>query len=40
MLSNDLSQARIDLVDVSTDGSHLDALIRFFKLRERRLRRT
>ena len=33
-------QARIDLVDVSTDGSHLDALIRFFKLRERRLRRT
>ena len=33
-------QARIDLVDVSTDGGHLDALIRFFKLRERRLRRT
>jgi uncharacterized protein (DUF58 family) len=32
--------AQIDLVDVSTDGSHLDSLIRFFKLRERRLRRT
>jgi uncharacterized protein (DUF58 family) len=29
-----------DLVEVSTDGSHLDALIRFFRLRERRLRRT
>jgi uncharacterized protein (DUF58 family) len=32
--------AGIDLVEVATDGSHLDALIRFFKLRERRLRRT
>jgi uncharacterized protein (DUF58 family) len=32
--------AQIDLVEVSTDGSHLDSLIRFFKLRERRLRRT
>jgi uncharacterized protein (DUF58 family) len=32
--------AGIDLIEVSTDGSHLDALIRFFKLRERRLRRT
>ena len=32
--------AGIDLVEVSTDGSHLDALIRFFRLRERRLRRT
>jgi len=32
--------SRIDLVEVSTDGGHLDALIRFFKLRERRLRRT
>jgi uncharacterized protein (DUF58 family) len=29
-----------DLVEVSTDGSHLDALIRFFRVRERRLRRT
>ncbi len=32
--------ARVDLVDVTTDGSHLDSLIRFFRLRERRLRRT
>jgi uncharacterized protein (DUF58 family) len=32
--------SRVDLVEVSTDGGHLDALIRFFKLRERRLRRT
>lgn len=32
--------AGIDLVEVSTDGSHMDALIRFFRLRERRLRRT
>jgi hypothetical protein len=31
--------ARIDLIEVSTDGGHLDALIRFFRLRERRLRR-
>jgi uncharacterized protein (DUF58 family) len=34
------AQARTDLVEVSTDGSHLDALIRFFRLRERRLRRS
>jgi uncharacterized protein (DUF58 family) len=32
-------QARTDLIEVSTDGGHLDALIRFFRLRERRLRR-
>jgi len=32
--------AHIDLIDVSTDGNHLDALIRFFKLREHRSRRT
>ena len=31
--------ARVDLIEVSTDGGHLDALIRFFRLRERRLRR-
>jgi uncharacterized protein (DUF58 family) len=31
---------RIDVLDVSTAGQHLDALTRFFKLRERRLRRT
>jgi uncharacterized protein (DUF58 family) len=30
--------AGVDLVEVSTDGSHLDALIRFFRLRERRQR--
>lgn len=30
--------ARIDLVEVSTDGGHLDALVRFFELRERRMR--
>jgi uncharacterized protein (DUF58 family) len=32
--------ARVDLIEVSTRGGHLDALIRFFKMRERRLRRT
>jgi uncharacterized protein (DUF58 family) len=31
--------SRVDLIEVSTDGGHLDALIRFFRLRERRLRR-
>jgi uncharacterized protein (DUF58 family) len=31
---------RIDVLDVSTAGGHLDALIRFFRIRERRLRRT
>jgi uncharacterized protein (DUF58 family) len=31
--------SRIDLIEVSTDGGHLDALTRFFQLRERRLRR-
>ena len=35
-----LRSSRVDLVEVSTDGHHLDALIRFFRLRERRLRRT
>jgi uncharacterized protein (DUF58 family) len=29
-----------DLVNVSTDGGHLDALTRFFRLREQRLRKT
>ncbi len=33
------AQAHADLVNVSTDGTHLDALIRFFRLRERRMRR-
>jgi uncharacterized protein (DUF58 family) len=32
--------SRADLIEVSTDGGHLDALIRFFRLREQRLRRT
>jgi uncharacterized protein (DUF58 family) len=32
--------SQIDLIEVSTDGGHLDALVHFFKLRERRLRRT
>jgi uncharacterized protein (DUF58 family) len=32
-------QARVDVIEVSTNGGHLDALIRFFRLRERRLRR-
>ena len=31
--------AHVDLIEVSTDGGHLDALIRFFRLRERRLRK-
>jgi uncharacterized protein (DUF58 family) len=31
--------ARVDLVEASTDGTHLQSLIRFFQLRERRLRR-
>jgi uncharacterized protein (DUF58 family) len=31
--------ARVDLIEVSTDGGHLDALVRFFQMRERRLRR-
>ncbi len=31
--------AAVDLIEVSTDGSHLDALIRFFQMRERRSRR-
>src|SRR5581483_172506 len=31
--------AAVDLIEVSTDGGHLDALIRFFRLRERRLKR-
>jgi uncharacterized protein (DUF58 family) len=32
--------AGVDLVEVTTDGSHLDALIRFFRMRERRMRHT
>ena len=29
----------VDLIEASTDGGHLDALVRFFRLRERRARR-
>jgi uncharacterized protein (DUF58 family) len=32
-------QARIELVEVSTDGGHLDALVDFFERREKRIRR-
>src|SRR5262249_57283353 len=32
--------ARVDLIEVSTDGGHLDALVRFFHLRQPRWRRT
>jgi uncharacterized protein (DUF58 family) len=32
--------AGVDLIEVGTDGGHLDALIRFFRLRERRLHRS
>ncbi len=34
-----LRSAKTDLIEVSTDGGHLDSLIRFFQMRERRLRR-
>jgi uncharacterized protein (DUF58 family) len=30
---------KVDLIDVSTDGAHFDALVRFFRLRESRRRR-
>jgi uncharacterized protein (DUF58 family) len=33
-----LTSVAADSIEVSTDGSHLDALVRFFRLRERRLR--
>jgi len=32
--------AKTDLIEVSSDGGHLDSLIRFFQMRERRLKRT
>ncbi len=31
--------ARVDLIDVSSDGGHLESLLQFFQLRERRLKR-
>jgi uncharacterized protein (DUF58 family) len=33
-------KSRVDLIEVSTDGNHLDALVHFFQMREHRLRRT
>jgi uncharacterized protein (DUF58 family) len=35
-----IRSSRADLIEVGTDGGHLDALIRFFRIREQRLRRT
>jgi len=35
-----IRSAEIDLIEVSTNGDHLDSLFRFFQMRERRLRRT
>jgi uncharacterized protein (DUF58 family) len=32
--------ARVDVIEVSTEGGHLEALVRFFRLRHRRQRRT
>jgi uncharacterized protein (DUF58 family) len=32
--------SHVDLIEVSTDGGHLDALVRFFQAREHRMRRT
>jgi uncharacterized protein (DUF58 family) len=32
--------AKADLIEVATDGAHLDALLHFFRRRERRLRRS
>jgi uncharacterized protein (DUF58 family) len=32
--------SRVDLIEVSTDGGHLDELVRFFRLRQGRLRKT
>jgi uncharacterized protein (DUF58 family) len=33
-----MRSARVDLLETATDGSHLESLIRFFQLRERRLK--
>jgi uncharacterized protein (DUF58 family) len=35
-----MRSAQVDFIEVSTDGGHLDQLIHFFQMRERRLRRT
>jgi uncharacterized protein (DUF58 family) len=34
-----MRSAQVDLVEASTDGTHLESLIRFFRTRERRMRR-
>jgi uncharacterized protein (DUF58 family) len=34
-----MRSAGVDLIEVSTDGSHLDALVKFFRQRQKRLRR-
>jgi uncharacterized protein (DUF58 family) len=34
-----MRSAGVDLIEASTDGTHLESLIRFFRVRERRLRR-
>ena len=31
--------SRVDLIEVSTEGNHLDGLVKFFQMRERRMRR-
>ncbi len=36
--TNLVRSAQVDLIDVSTDGNHFDALLRFFQLRDRRRR--
>ena len=32
-----MTAAQSDLIEVSTDGAHLDDLVRFFDMRERKL---
>ena len=32
--------ARVDVIEVSTEGGHLEALVRFFRQRQRRMRKT
>jgi uncharacterized protein (DUF58 family) len=34
-----MRSARVDLIEAATDGKHLDSLVRFFRTREKRLRR-
>lgn len=39
-LQQTAKRGKVDLVEVSTEGNHLESLLRFFKMRERRLRRS